>query len=354
MKRLSDNIYFYTFIICACMLFFGWTLSFFEVPLLFIPSAQGKTYKVLEVLSDEFGYMLLPFYYQSDHSSPEPEPEPEVPAQQPQTPAEPEPEGAMPIKTLTVTPASYMQGIDGVYVKNDAKKDYDLKKMIDSPVQLGLNKNSDDPQILIVHTHATETYNNENWDYYLPQKSYRSDDDSLNMVHIGDIIGNLLTQAGYKTIHTNTHHDVDFNRSYSSSYKEISAYLEKYPSIKVVLDVHRDTIITGEGVKYRTVTQIDGKQSSQVMLLMGCGNDTYKHPNWEKNFTLACHIQKTAAELYPNLMRPILLRDARYNEHLSTGSLLVEVGTCGNSPQEARLGAESFARVLINVLNESS
>ncbi len=342
------------------MLAFGWLISFLKIPFVFVPSPDTGTPIILEKLADEYSYALLPFSYQSDHSFVESTPQiiqtpqdTQTPEQEEEQAAKPIPEGALPIKTLTVTPASYMKGIDGVFVKNDAQKDFSLQQMIDNDVQLGLKKNVEEPQVLIVHTHATETYNNENLEYYLPNKSYRSDDNAINMVHIGDIIDTILTNAGYKVIHTNTHHDIDFNKSYTSSYNEISSYLEKYPSIKVVLDVHRDTIITNDGVKYRTVTEINGQQSSQVMMLMGCGNDTYKHPNWDKNFTLACHIQKKAAELYPNLMRPILLRDARYNEHLTTGSLLVEVGTCGNTPQEAELGAKLFADVLVKVLDES-
>ncbi len=372
MKRLINNLYFCIFITFFSALALGFFLSAYKLPLLAVPAPKTGTAPVVELFVDECSAAFLPFLYQSDLSTPPDEsqiieneqaPAPDNSDQTPETPeTDPPsqtesvtsiPEGALPIKMLTVRPASYMQGIQGVYVKNEAEKEFNLEQLLNNPVKLGLDRSSDDPQILIVHTHATESFNEEGSDYYLPQTSYRSDDDSKNMVHIGDVMAQMLTQAGYRVLHTSTHHDVDFNKSYTSSYNEISDYLEQYPSIKVVLDVHRDSIITDSGVKYRTVTEIDGQQSSQVMLLMGCGNDTYQHPEWEQNFTLAAHIQKTAAEKYPDLMRPILLRAARYNEHLSTGSLLVEVGTCGNTLQEAERGARYFTEVLIEVLNQA-
>ena len=262
------------------------------------------------------------------------------------------PDGTKPIKSFTMMPSKYHEGYDGVYVVNEDNIKFDIKKLLSEDVELDINSNSDEPQVLILHTHATEAYNEERVNYYYPKNEYRSEDNSKNMIHIGAIVAEKLENAGYRTIHIYTQHDnPDYNKSYTNSNNTIKTYLKKYPSIKVVLDVHRDTLITDNGTKYRPITQINGETSAQVMLLMGAGSETYPHKDWQKNFKFALNIQKRANELYPNLMRSILLRDSRYNQHLSTGALLVEIGTCGNTIEEAQRAASYFTDALIDILD---
>ena len=56
------------------------------------------------------------------------------------------------------------------------------------------------------------------------------------------------------------------------------------------------------------------------------------------------------ADTSSTLMRPMTLRNSNYNQHLTTGSMLVEIGTAGNSLDEAlraaRLFAAGFAQVV--------
>lgn len=244
-----------------------------------------------------------------------------------------------------------MDNYGGIYVINEDGKDFDIKGLLSQKPAAFAEKNSHEPQILIYHTHTTESFNMNDPKGYNKGDLFRSENEKENIVRIGEIITKKLTAAGYNTIHSKTVHDKDFNHSYTSSNKEILKYLNQYPSIKIVIDVHRDTLISDKGTRYKPVVDLNGEKSAQVMLLMAAGNPTYQHPNWHKNFCFALHLQKTANELFPGLMRPILLRDSRYNQHLCTGGMLAEIGADANSLQEAERAADYFADALIALLN---
>ena len=119
-------------------------------------------------------------------------------------------------------------------------------------------------------------------------------------------------------------------------------YLAEYPDIAVVIDLHRDALGDGE-VTYKTVAETPGEASSQLMLLVGTGDSGLYHPNWEQNLRLAVYLQRAVNEKYPTLARPISLVNERYNQHLSTGSLILEVGSNGNSLREAITAVRLFA-----------
>ena len=129
----------------------------------------------------------------------------------------------------------------------------------------------------------------------------------------------------------------------------MESYLEQYPTIRVVLDVHRDALVGEDGTIYKPITTVNGEDSAQVMLVMG-SHALYDHPKWEENLSLAVKIQAEMNTLWPTLARPIGLRENRYNQQLTTGSLLVEVGSHGNTLQEALAAARMFARAAGAVL----
>lgn len=234
-------------------------------------------------------------------------------------------------------------------VNNKSSVDIDMDALVKKVPALDLS--GDGPQILIVHTHTSESYNETGQDWYSDQDT-RTTDNSRNMVHMGEILDQTLTQRGYRVIHCQKRHDEDFNASYDQSLATVKEYLKKYPSIAVVIDLHRDSLIDSGGTKYRPTVVIDGIETAQVMFLMGVGNETYQHPNWKENLSLAARIQKEANETYPGLMRPILVRPLRYNQYLSNGALLVELGACGNTPAEAEQAARLFGEVCATALDK--
>ena len=100
------------------------------------------------------------------------------------------------------------------------------------------------------------------------------------------------------------------------------------------------------------VSAIDGEgTAAQLSIVVGSDGSGLTHPNWIENLRLAVAIQENILAKYPTLMRPVLLRNSRYNQHATAGSLLVEVGSAGNSPEEAVLAGRLFAERMAEVLN---
>lgn len=207
--------------------------------------------------------------------------------------------------------------------------------------------NSGEPQVLLLHTHATETY--QPWDalYYDPAFTARTQDTDRNMCAVGDRMAELLNEAGVNTLHDTTLHDTpSYTESYHRSAETVNSYLEQYPSIKVVLDVHRDAI-ERDGTRIKPLTNIDGQDTAQVMIICGCDNGgTVQIPNWKKNLRFAAAWESEMESLYPGLTRPVLCGYRFYNQDLSTGSLLIEIGGHANTLDEALRGGEYAAKAL--------
>lgn len=262
------------------------------------------------------------------------------------------PENSHKVLKTTLGAAKWMQQYGNVAVNNEGGKKFDIEALLSEKSEIKVDKTKK-YQVLIVHSHGTESYNDYGVDYYNGDMSFRSDDNNKNMIHIGNILAALLEDAGYGVIHDKTQHDnPDYNGAYRSSRDSINNYLEKYPEIEVVLDIHRDTVITSSKTKYRTVTEIDGETVSQVMILLGSGKEDAPNEHWEENLKFSLMIQNVAADKYPGLMRPILLRNYLYNQDITAGSILVEVGTCGNSSEEAERGIKYFGECLIEILDK--
>ena len=241
---------------------------------------------------------------------------------------------------------------NNVHIKNSTGLNIDLKSELAQPIKFKVQKNSG-PQVLIVHTHATESFMLEDRDYYTAADVSRTTDNAANMINIGNIIAERLKVGGFSVLHDTTQHDKDsYSGSYDKAAKTISEYLKKYPSIKIVIDVHRDSISLGDNNKAKPVVEIGGRKAAQVMLCMGSQSGAVTgFPNWKENFRLAARFQQTMEVMYPGLARPMLLMSKKYNEHLTTGSMLLEVGTEANSISEAAYSAELVGNCLINLLN---
>ena len=252
-------------------------------------------------------------------------------------------------RTLVPTSPDGYDVAGGLYLYNRTSLDVDLASAASAPVPITLP--DEGPQILIVHTHATEAYTPDGTDVYTPSdNNTRTLDNNYNMVRVGDEMEKVFTEMGLGVIHDTTIHDYpQYNGAYDRSAKTVAAYLEQYPTIRVVLDVHRDALIGEDGTVYKAVTTVDGTSTAQVMLVLG-SSEGGEHPNWMENLTLACKIQNGLNTLYPTLARPMTLRSSRYNQQLCPGSLLVEVGTHGNTLQEALAAARLFARAAGQVL----
>lgn len=204
---------------------------------------------------------------------------------------------------------------------------------------------SQGPQILIMHTHGSEAYTMSGDDVYVETDTSRTDDANYNMIRVGEEMKAVFESMGFSVIHDTSLYDYpNYTGSYTRSLAGIQSMLEQYPTISVVLDVHRDALIASDGTVYKAVTQVNGEDVAQVMLVVGTNDGGLTHPGWQDNLNLAAHIQLGMTAIEPTLARPINLRSQRFNQHLTPCSLLVEVGTSGNTLQEALRGARYFAQ----------
>lgn len=251
-----------------------------------------------------------------------------------------------------ISPYTAKLSYDKVYMKNSTPLSINIKNLLNSKLSFKIEKNNK-PQVLIVHTHTTETYLSGDYKTYTDSYSSRTTDNQKNMVAIGEIIAKKLNNAGIKTLHDKTQHDYpQYNGSYGRSAATVKSYLSKYKDIKIVIDLHRDSITVSGNDKAKLVTKINGKKAAQVMLVMGSQSGSIKnHPNWQENLKLALKLQQTMEAKYPTLARPLTLASKNYNQSLSKGALLIEFGTDMNSLDEAKYSAELVAESLITLLN---
>lgn len=220
-----------------------------------------------------------------------------------------------------------------------------LKDHFKGKPNLTLKPAEEGPQILIVHTHTTESYTKGKKDHYKETDTFRTTNNDYNMVRVGEEMKKTFEAMGLSVVHDTTQYDYpSYNGSYAQALTGIEKLVKKYPTIQVVLDVHRDAIIDSNGVSYAKRTELDGESVAQVMLVVGTNDMGLEHPKWKDHLTLAVQIQKKMLAIDKSFPREIDLRSPRFNEHVTPGSLLVEVGTNGNTLKEALVGARYFAQ----------
>lgn len=209
---------------------------------------------------------------------------------------------------------------------------------------------ADEPQVLIYHTHTSESFlpfgDRCDSDYPI-----RSSDCSRNMTAVGDAICEALARRGISSVHDCRVHDYPmFTGAYYRSAETLLENLEEYPSIKIAIDLHRDGILNDDASVTAPVAEINGKTAAQFMIITGCDSPETEIPDYIKNFKLACLIQSSAEELYPTLARPVLFDYRNYNQSLFAGDLLIEVGSQGNSLGEAVYTGDLLGDVLAKTI----
>lgn len=203
------------------------------------------------------------------------------------------------------------------------------------------------PQILIYHTHSQETY-----------ADYSAENPDANVVGIGNYLTELLQQKGYQVYHDTSVYDLvngqlDRNHAYNYALDGITGILQKYPSIQVILDVHRDGVSEG----LHMVSEVNGKSTAPIMFFNGMSQtpegpiEYLQNPYKKENLAFSLQMQLDAAAYYPGLTRKIYLKGLRYNLHLRPRSALIEVGAQTNTYQEALNAMEPLAEVLDMVLS---
>ena len=238
-------------------------------------------------------------------------------------------------------------------IKNNTKQTAaDIAAEIENPLPFAIEVGSAEPQVLIMHTHATEDYRLSAGLWFTPGDGARSTDRSINMCAVGRVMADTLNAAGICTLHDETLNDYpSYTGSYANSRAVVQQYLAQHPSIKVVLDVHRDAIERENGARCAPVCTIDGRQAAQVMIICGCDNGTsVQLPNWRQNLRFAAAWERSMEAKYPGFTRPVLFSYRFYNQDLTTGSLLIEIGGHGNNLNEALYAGYLAAQGLVDAL----
>ena len=260
----------------------------------------------------------------------------------------PIPEGGLPVSAITILPErTGWEGAGGVYVQNNTTYQPDYEALLQQKFSFAAGNG---PQVLLYHTHTTEAYSN-GLHYYLPETAVYNENNNRNIVSVGDTLAAALERFGVDTLHETTRCDTSFNQAYAKSLQVAQAALERESGVQFVVDLHRDSMITAEGVKYRPVVESDGMEAAQLMLVVGSPQSGLAHADWQQNLATAMRLYLILEELCPGIMRPISISTNRYNQHISPHALLVEVGSCGNTLEQAQLSAEVLAEGIAQLIS---
>lgn len=240
-----------------------------------------------------------------------------------------------------------------VKVKNVNKTDIDIESILKEKIDLSVSK--DKPSVLIFHTHTTETYQILDRGFYETNFKTRTKDSAQNMLRVGVAICQEIEALGYSVIHDTEIHDLSYNGAYAHSLKKVEEYLKKYPTIQIVLDIHRDAIQQNDGTKIKPTATIQGKKAAQIMIISGCqekGNPIEGFPDWRYNLTFAVHLQNKLETMFQGITRPLYFCPRKYNMNVSHCSLLVEVGSDANTLEEAVYTGKCLGVALGEIMKE--
>ena len=268
---------------------------------------------------------------------------------------------SFPFPAESSPPASYVpeptrpvftqEQAESLAVTNPGACEPDCAALLTAPLEWNLA--SDAPTVLIVHTHTSESYERGGADY-AETAAYRTLDEEYNMLRIGDLVAQLLEAEGIGVIHDREFHDYpSYNSAYTHARKAIQAQLLKNPQIRLVLDLHRDAMEDG-GRQVSTHAALGGRDCAQLMTVLGVGRSGLPNDRWEENLSLALKLQVLLQEQCPGIARPISLRPQRFNQDLAPYSLLIEVGTAGDTREKALLAATQLAAALIQLKDGTS
>lgn len=287
-----------------------------------------------ETIIGEFSAAFEGTTYDDEYSG-EDNIEPPKPEETEQTPSEP----------LELPSHEEICSSVGLKISNATEYNVDIDALCGE--ELNIKPDSDEPQVLVVHTHTTECYVGDE----MSGETERTTDENLNVIAVGNEICDVLESYGIKTAHDTTYHDYpSYQGSYTRAMSTIDARLKEYPSVKAVLDIHRDAFVYSDGSRLRVACDQNGTETAQVMLVVGTNSMGLWHDNWQENLKFAAKIQNAAEIMYPDLMRPINLRTERFNGHMTLGSLILEVGSNGNTLDEAKEGGRDVARAIAAAL----
>ena len=308
--------------------------------LLFYAFSGGVAEAVVETFSDPDAVSMLMYLesgrvirFQPKETEPTSETaETTAPTEQTQPPTQPQEEDVL---------AVFGQDDAGlVQVHSYCGYDSDVAAWLAQPLQWDLKQSA--PTVLILHSHATES--SCDTPNQTQTSAYRTTDKDYNVVSMGVALKKALEARGIGVIHDTTlHAHPSYSVAYANSRETAQAYLDQYPSISLVLDLHRDSVTDDAGNEMVFTTQYKAETVAQLMLVVGTDAGGLTHPDWESNMALAVKLHAQLEKTCAGICRPISFRSQRFNQDISPGALIVEVGGAGNTQQQALRSVEILA-----------
>jgi len=232
-----------------------------------------------------------------------------------------------------------------VSINNETSYEVDVSDCLTA--ETDVHTQDEGPKVLIFHTHGSESYTPDAAFPYEPTETERTTDVRYNVVRVGDELSSVLESRGVQTVHIRDIFDSPtYTGSYDRSLSAVEAALEEYPDIQIVIDLHRDSILTDDGRAYKTSYTTGDTETAQIMFVVGTDEGGLEHPDWRENLNYAVQLQYKLNRAYPGLMRPVNLRTQRFNQHARHGSMLIEVGSSGNTMTEALAAIRLFGETL--------
>lgn len=228
--------------------------------------------------------------------------------------------------------------------KPEAKEEQETKEtsnILSTNYTNNIRLTKDNPQILIYHTHSSETYSDS------PKNNYHSKDIQNSVMSVGDTLTTELSEKGWGVVHNIEYNDLSYNASYATSSKIIQSMLSKYNSIKVAIDLHRDgqKVSTEQAKKSahdKYTTTINGETVAKFFLVVGQRNQNVGELKRQ-----AQEITALAEKKYPGLVCPVVTKQyGRFNQYMSDNGLLIEIGNNATSTKEAKATCKYVAEIL--------
>lgn len=238
---------------------------------------------------------------------------------------------------------TFTNAYNSVKIKNES--DYNLTQDMIIPNVEFVNKRD----VIIYHTHTCESYTPTENSNYVSTGNFRTTDLNFSVARVGTELANNLNNTGFNVIHDTSYHDYPaYTGSYTRSLATINKILGENPNSEFVIDLHRDAL--GSSSSYGPTVQIGDEIAAQIMFVIGTDGGGLEHTNWINNFKLAIKIQEQANLMYPGLFKPIILRNSRYNQHVSKGACIIEVGATGNTIEQCNTSMKYLSKVIEEVM----